>query len=110
MAKPRGIWVPVDVKLHWLGLLNIQELARCAAVSRSWATLVGRTVDAAIVAHTGVRAPALGRAANLQLLYRLQHAGEKEHMGYLLSWAAGSRGACVWRSGAAGGLRRDNVA
>ena len=95
-------WIPVDVKVHWFSFLEAEDLARASRVCRPWASLVQKTAEAVISTTICAPCPALTRVGKLQLLRRLQHAGRKENMGYLLSWAAGNRGACVW----GGGCRR----
>jgi hypothetical protein len=86
-------WIPVDVKVHWFGFLGAKDLANCQRVCRSWVSLVQKTAEAGTTALIAAEPPPLSRAGKLKFLHRLQNATEKENMGYLLSWAAGSRGA-----------------
>lgn len=86
------IWIPVDVKIHWFSFLSVPDLARASRVCKSWTSLVQKTADAEITAHTGVQLPQLARPAKLRLLDRLHHAYLPENMAYLITWAAGCRG------------------
>lgn len=93
-VAPSGgkIWIPVDVKIHWFSFLSVPDLARASRVCKSWTSLVQKTADAEITAHTGVELPQLARPAKLRLLDRLHHAYLPENMAYLITWAAGCRG------------------
>ncbi len=85
-------WIPVDVKVHWFSFLDAKDLASAAAVCRPWASLIQKTTEAVVCQTIGAPCPPLSRAGKLRFLHRLQHASAKENMGYLLAWAAGSRG------------------
>jgi hypothetical protein len=87
-------WIPVDVKIHWFSFLGAPDLARCSRVCRSWVSLAQKTTDAVITTTIAARPPQLSRAGRLRFLHRLHNATAKENMGYLIAWAAGSRGAC----------------
>lgn len=89
---PQRVWVPVDVKTAWLRYLDTRDLAAAAQVCRSWHGLVARTVDAEIARTTGAPAPPLCGPAKAQLLHRLRRPLAPRNYGYLLAWAAGSRG------------------
>ena len=91
-------WIPVDVKIHWFSFLGADDLSRASRVCRPWASLVQKTAEAVISSTIGAPCPALSRPGKLQLLRRLQNPTRKENMGYLLSWAAGCRGASPARS------------
>ena len=93
-APPARTWIPIDVKLHWFSFLSVPDLARASRVCKSWTSLAQKTCDAQFAILVGAAMPALARAAKLRLLDRLQHAYLPENMAYLLSWAAGCRGAC----------------
>jgi len=102
---PQRVWIPIDVKLGWLAFLGARDLAVASAASRSWGGLVARAVDAELVRATGALPPALCAAAKLRLLHRVRHPLDKRNCGYLLAWAAGSRGACARRVHAGSGRR-----
>jgi hypothetical protein len=88
-----GRWIPLDVKIHWFSFLDATDLARASQVCRAWASLVEKTNDAIFATTVGAPPPQLSRAAKTRFSYRLQHPEHWQNMGYLLSWAAGSRGA-----------------
>ena len=88
------IWIPIDVKIQWFSFLEAPDLVRASRVCRSWSSLVQKTAEATISNAIGAACPPLTRGGKLQLLHRLNNATQKENMGYLLAWAAGSRGAC----------------
>ena len=100
-AAPPRVWIPIDVKLGWLAFLGVRDLAVACTASRSWGGLVARAVDAELTAATGALPPALCAAAKLRLLHRVRQPLDKRNCGYLLAWAAGSRGACGRRRAAA---------
>jgi hypothetical protein len=87
-------WIPIDIKTHWFSFLEAPDLVQASRVCRSWSSLVQKSAEATIASAIGAPCPPLGRGAKLQFLHRLHNATSKENMGYLLSWAAGSRGAC----------------
>jgi len=91
-GAPMATWIPVDVKIHWFSFLSAKDLANCGRVCRSWVSLTTKAADAMITMTTcATSPPQLSRAGKMKLLHRLQNATEKEHFGYLLAWAAGSR-------------------
>lgn len=91
---PQKVWIPVDVKIRWFGFLGVPDLCVASRVCKAWGSLVGKTADAEIAMLTGTGSPQIGRPGRLKLLHRLHHAYQAENMGYLLAWAAGSRGGC----------------
>ena len=88
-------WIPLDVKTHWFSYLEAPDLVRASLVCRSWGSLVQKSAEATIACTIGAACPPLTRGGKLQLLHRLHNATSKENMGYLLCWAAGSRGALI---------------
>jgi hypothetical protein len=107
-APGQKIWIPVDVKIHWFSFLSVPDLARASRVCKSWTSLVQKTADCELAKTIGANMPQLARPAKLRFLDRLHHAYLPENMAYLMTWAAGCRGAYL-RSGAlceGTGLRR----
>lgn len=92
-AAPSRVWIPVDVKTHWFSFLAVPDLARASRVCKSWTSLVQKTVDAELAVLTGADVSQLARPAKLRFLDRVHHAYLPENMAYLLTWAAGCRGA-----------------
>lgn len=92
-ASPGAVWIPTDVKLRWMGFLDTADLAACSQVSRSWGSLTAKSVDVEITLMTGATPPPICASAKLRLLHRLRRPLDKRNFGYLLAWAAGTRGA-----------------
>ena len=97
--------LPSDVQLSIFSMLDGPSLAAASQSCRAWRTLSSACTDAAVVALTGATPAQGSRGTRLRLLQRLRRPLDKRNFGYLLAWAAGSRGGWRWREALEGAAR-----
>ncbi len=90
VGRPR----PPAWQLHWFSFLSAEDLANCGGVCKAWLVLVNRAFEAEWTRTTGVPPPRrLPRSSKLMLLKKLRDPLAPDHFQFLLTMAAGRRGA-----------------